>query len=59
MYSKRSLAGDAPEEILLSTVDLSADDWNEWQAIEAVAMLSPELQWEGSELPISAILKRL
>lgn len=43
--------GDAPERILRSTVDMEADDWNEWQATEPVEIIRPELAWEGAELP--------
>lgn len=43
--------GDAPERILLSTVDLSGD-WHEWEASEPVDVLRPEYTWEGSDLPL-------
>jgi hypothetical protein len=43
--------GDAPERILLSTVDL-AGDWKSWRAGEPIDVLYPELDWEGADLPL-------
>lgn len=51
LYVFWTRVGDAPERILLSTVDLKKDDWNEWQATEPVEIMRPELTWEGAELP--------
>ena len=45
-----TMVGDSPERIKLSTVDLS-DDWMNWTASDPIDVLSPELPWEGSELP--------
>ena len=45
-------AGDSPERILLSTVDMGSD-WREWRASEPVAVLEPETEYEGAELPSS------
>jgi hypothetical protein len=42
--------GDAPESILLSTVDLRGD-WSQWNASEPVLVLQPEEEWEGAGLP--------
>lgn len=47
-----SRLGDAPERILWSEVDLSAADWNDWRAAEAIEILRPEEDWEGAQLPI-------
>jgi hypothetical protein len=44
-------AGDAPERILLSTIDLSGD-WMEWRESEAVEVHRPERPWEGAEMPV-------
>ena len=52
-----SRVGDTPERILLSTVDLGSDDWDEWQATEPVEVIRPELPWEGSELPVLSSLR--
>ncbi len=46
-YSQR---GDAPERILLSRIELSAD-WLDWKASEAVEVLRPEHDWEGADAP--------
>ncbi|MFC1526124.1 hypothetical protein ACFL6X_04855 [Candidatus Latescibacterota bacterium] len=44
-------AGDTPERILLSTIDLKGD-WQDWQASEAEVVLEPELEYEGADLPL-------
>ena len=44
--------GDAPERILLSTIDLSGD-WRGWRETEPVEMLRPERDWEGADLPVT------
>ena len=43
--------GDAPERILLSTIDL-ASDWTNWRESEPATVLEPELEYEGADLPI-------
>ena len=43
-------AGDCPERILLSTIDL-APDWQSWTPSPAVVVLEPELDHEGGNLP--------
>lgn len=43
--------GDTPEAILYATVDL-ASRWTQWRLGEAQVVLSPELDWEGADLPI-------
>ena len=43
-------AGDSPEMILLSTVDMG-EDWLGWRASEPVMVLEPETVYEGTELP--------
>ena len=43
--------GDAPERILLSTIELT-DDWREWTATDPVEVLRPKLDYEGANLPI-------
>ena len=49
--------GDAPESILVSTVDLSPPDWDDWQATEPQELLRAELPWEGSELQVESSLR--
>lgn len=46
-----SLAGDTPERILVSQVDLSTD-WTTWQPSPGQVVLEPELDWEGGDLPL-------
>ncbi|MHC4800323.1 MAG: glycoside hydrolase family protein [Planctomycetota bacterium] len=46
-------AGDAPERILLSTLDISGD-WHQWKESSSVEVLRPSYSWEGGELPVSA-----
>lgn len=47
-----SQVGDAPERILLATVDLSRP-WLEWRATPPVTLLEPELPWEGASLQVA------
>ncbi|MBT6144969.1 MAG: hypothetical protein HOH74_06045 [Gemmatimonadetes bacterium] len=46
-----SLAGDTPERILVSQVDLSRP-WAQWQPSPGQLVLAPELEWEGADLPL-------
>ena len=43
--------GDAPERILLSTVDLR-EDWTRWKESEAREVYRPTNSWEGARSPI-------
>lgn len=43
-------AGDCPERILLSTIDLTSD-WLDWTASAPVVVLEPECDYEGGHLP--------
>ena len=45
-----SNAGDCPERILLATIELSSD-WMNWRESEAVTVLEPEMEYEGTSLP--------
>ena len=36
---------------------MSPDDWDDWRATKGVAVLRPELEWEGSELPVQPSLR--
>lgn len=40
--------GDAPERILLSTIDL-ARPWTDWKESDPVEVLRPERSWEGAD----------
>jgi len=42
---------DAPERVLVSTIDLTGD-WDTWTNTEPVEVLRPERPWEGAELPV-------
>ena len=44
--------GDAPETILHAAVDLTGD-WRDWRPGPIQTLLSPELPWEGGDLPVS------
>lgn len=43
--------GDAPERILMSSVDMRPD-WKQWKALEPVEILRPEEDYEGIQYPI-------
>lgn len=49
-------AGDCPERIMLSTIDLS-DDWRQWRRSEAQVILEPETGYEGADLPLQPSLR--
>ena len=44
--------GDAPEQILYSTIDMS-HYWRDWYATEGQVILKPKFDWEGANLPVS------
>jgi hypothetical protein len=48
--------GDAPERILLSTVEMSGS-WSEWRAGDPIDVLSPEHDWEGVDRPLVASVR--
>ena len=43
-------AGDCPERILWSMIDLRSD-WLDWQASAPIVLLEPERSYEGGDLP--------
>ncbi|MBW2622422.1 MAG: hypothetical protein JRD68_05915 [Deltaproteobacteria bacterium] len=45
-------AGDCPEKILLSTIELKPD-WNDWRITEPVTVLEPEMDYEGGNLSLA------
>jgi len=47
---------DAPERILVSTIDLRAE-WMQWQASAPVEVLRPERAWEGAEAPLEPSIR--
>ena len=42
--------GDAPERVLVSTIDVSGD-WQTWKATPPVAVLEPQASYECPDLP--------
>ena len=48
--------GDAPERILMSTIDLSPD-WMDWRESQPVEVLRPERPWEGADLPVEPSIR--
>ena len=56
LYVFWTQVGDAPERILLSTIELSAD-WQAWQETEAVEVLRPERPWEGADAPLESSVR--
>jgi hypothetical protein len=44
-------AGDTPERILLSTIEL-ASEWQNWRESEPTVVLEPEMDWEGGNEPL-------
>lgn len=52
-----SRVGAAPERILVSRVDLSSSDWDDWQATRPLEIMRPKKAWEGSELIIESSLR--
>ena len=46
----RDSVGDAPESIMLSTIDLRKD-WMDWTESQEVILLKPEFEWEGASAP--------
>jgi hypothetical protein len=48
--------GQAPESILLSTIDLTPD-WMRWSATPGAVVLRPERPWEGADVPAVASLR--
>ena len=48
--------GEAPERILLSTIDLTPP-WTEWRETGAMEVLRPERAWEGGSLPLEPSMR--
>lgn len=51
LYVFWTRVGDAPESILLSTIDISGD-WSQWQESEETLLMSPTRAWEGANSPV-------
>ncbi|MEX2617471.1 MAG: hypothetical protein WD767_15365 [Alphaproteobacteria bacterium] len=48
--------GNAPETILLSSIDL-AGDWTGWKESDPVEILRPEFDWEGADAPLEPSIR--
>ena len=57
LYVFWSRVGDNPESILLSEIDLTSPNWDDWQASAPQIVLRPELEWEGAKLPPLASMR--
>ncbi len=51
-----SNAGDAPESILVATIELRPD-WTSWRESAPVTVLEPEPDYEGADLPVEASVR--
>ena len=56
LYVFWTQVGDAPESILLSTIDLSPP-WTQWKDSGPRAVLRPERDWEGADRPVEPSLR--
>lgn len=56
LYVFWTQVGDAPESILLSTIDLSPP-WTQWKDSGPRVVLRPERDWEGSDRPVEPSLR--
>jgi hypothetical protein len=56
LYVFWTQVGDAPERILLSTIDLGPD-WMLWKASDSIEVLRPEHAWEGSDEPLTSSVR--
>ena len=57
LYVFFTAIGDAPERVLLSTIDMSSD-WTTWRATPPIEMLRPEAPYECAHLPIAPSARR-
>lgn len=56
LYVFWTQVGDAPESILLSTIDLSPP-WTQWKDSGPRVVLRPERDWEGADRPVEPSLR--
>lgn len=57
LYVFRTQVGEAPERILLSSIDLQPD-WSAWKASDPIEVLRPERDWEGADAPRVPSMRR-
>jgi hypothetical protein len=48
-----SRIGDSPESLLMSEIEL-APDWTRWTPSHPVTVLTPEMDFEGADVPVAA-----
>jgi hypothetical protein len=51
LYVFFTVIGDAPERIMMATIETSGD-WTTWKASDAVEILRPEAPYECTSLPL-------
>lgn len=51
LYIFYSQVGDQSEQIFYSKMDWTSTNWKDWKVEPARALLQPELEWEGANLP--------
>lgn len=56
LYVFWTQVGEAPERILLSTIDL-VPDWSAWKASDPIEVLRPERDWEGADAPLEPSIR--
>ena len=56
LYVFWTQVGEAPERILLSTIDLTPD-WLQWRESDPVEILRPERDWEGADAPLEPSIR--
>jgi hypothetical protein len=52
LYVFFTAIGDAPERVLLSTIDVTSD-WTTWRATSPVDVLQPEARYECADMAIA------
>ncbi len=56
LYVFWTQVGEAPERILLSTIDLTPD-WSAWRESDPIEVLRPERDWEGADVPLEPSIR--
>lgn len=56
LYIFWTQVGDAPEQIYVSTVDVSKP-WEEWKVDQTAAIMKAEYDWEGADMPVEPSIR--
>jgi hypothetical protein len=56
LYVFWTQVGEAPERILLSTINLTPD-WSQWQDSAPIEVLRPARDWEGADAPLEPSIR--